>query len=211
MDLSKKPPIGGLLLIAGIVTLVVTLVRLVGEWKGWDASMFSAEAGGRSWFGIIWLVPVFGILFGRRLAKGTTPPFVTSFFVPMFAAVGLFFAVVYCGNQLKDESLREKVQYVYYAGPIVALLGLLAWPRAFMTFLYYGLLARVPVLVVQYLDINRGWQTHYGKMLPGMPGSMSAEEKLLHLTLAQVGFWLPFTILLGGGMAALGAATVKKA
>ena len=212
MDLSKKPPMRGLLLIAGSITLVVTLLRLLGEWKGWDKSLFSDEAGGRSWFGIVWLVPVFGILFGRRLAKGgTTPPFVTSFFVPMFAAVGLFFAVVYCGNELKDESLREKVQYVYLAGPVVALLGLLAWPRAFMVCLYYGLLARVPVMVVQYLDIYRGWQTHYGKMLPGMPTSLSAEEKLLHLTLAQVGFWLPFTILLGGGMAALGAATVKKA
>ena len=78
MDLSKKPPMGGLLLIAGSITLVVTLLRLLGEVKGWDGSLFSAEAGGRSWFGIIWLVPVFGILFGRRLAKaGAKPPFVT--------------------------------------------------------------------------------------------------------------------------------------
>jgi len=212
MDLSKKPPMRGLLLIAGTITLVVTLLRILGESKGWDENLFNREAGGRSWFGIIWLVPVFGILFGRRLAKaGTKPPFVTSFFVPMFAAVGLFGAAAYCAGQLQDENLREKVQYVYYAGPVVALLGLLAWPRAFMACLSYGLLARVPVMVVQYLDIHRGWQTHYGKMLPGMPTAMTAEDKLLHLTLAQLGFWLPFTILLGGGMAALGAATVKKA
>jgi hypothetical protein len=212
MDLSKKPPMKGLLLIAGVITLVVTLLRILGESKGWDESLFNREAGGRSWFGIIWLVPAFGILFGRRLAKaGTKPPFVTSFFVPMFAAVGLFGAVAYCASHFQDENLREKVQYVYYAGPVVALLGLLVWPRAFMACLAYAFLARVPVMVVQYLDIHKGWQTHYGKMLPGMPTNMSAEEKVLHLTLAQVGFWLPFTILLGGGMAALGAATVKKA
>jgi hypothetical protein len=203
---------GGLLLIAGSITLVVTLLRILGEYKGWDESLFNREAGGRSWFGIIWLVPVFGFMFGRRLAKGTTPPFVTSFFVPMFAAVGLFFAAVYCGNQLKDENLLEKVQYVYYAGPLVALLGLLVWPRAFMACLTYGLLARVPVMVVQYLSIYGNLQqTHYGKMLPGMPTNMNAADRLVHLTLAQAGFWLPFTILLGGGMAALGAATVKKA
>src|SRR5262245_12724475 len=124
MDLSKKPPMRGLLLIAGSITLVVTILRAVGEGKGWDENLFNREAGGRSWFGIIWLVPVFGVMFGRRLAKsGTKPPFVTSFFVPMFAAVGLFFGVVYCSNQLTDENLREKLQYVYYAGPVVALLG----------------------------------------------------------------------------------------
>ena len=212
MDLSKKPPMRGLLLIAGSITLVVTILRVVGESKGWDENLFSREAGGKSWFGIIWLVPVFGFMFGRRLAKGgSSAPFVTSFFVPMFAAVGLFFAWVYCGQQFKDDALREKVQYVFYAGPVVALLGLLVWPRAFMACLFYGLLARVPVMLVQYLSLNGGWQTHYGKLMPGMPTGMSFNETILHLTLAQLGFWLPFTILLGCGTAALGAATVRKA
>ena len=60
MDLSKKPPMRGLLLIAGTITLVVTLLRILGESKGWDENLFNREAGGRSWFGIIWLVPVLG-------------------------------------------------------------------------------------------------------------------------------------------------------
>ncbi|HEX6813719.1 MAG TPA: hypothetical protein VF384_19015 [Planctomycetota bacterium] len=210
MDFSKKPPTKGLIVIAAVITLVVTMIRFAGEWKGWDPRLFNPEPGASA-FGITWLVPIFGVMFGRRLAKGgAKPPFVKSFFVPMFAALGLMFAMLFCLQNLKDESLLEKLQYVYYAGPLVALLGLLVWPRAFVTCLIYGVLARVPVLVLQYLAIQNGWsQTHYGKVPPGLP--TGADDRLWMLTLAQGGFWIPFTVLLGGGMAALGAATVRKA
>jgi hypothetical protein len=209
---SKNPRMKGLLLVAGILTLVVSLLRLLGERKGWDAHWFNPEAGKLAGFGIVWLIPIFGFLFGRRLAKsGSVPRFVTSFFVPMFAALALFFAGVYCNSQFEAQELRDALRYVYFGGPVLALAGLFVWPRAFTACLLYGVLARVPVVVLQYLDIQNGWQTHYGKVHPGMGADMSADDRLWILTLAQAGFWLPFTVLLAGGMAALGAATVRKA
>ncbi len=208
---AYKPRAMGLVWVATFVTLVVTIVRVVGEFEGWDARWFSSAAevpGGL--FDIVWLVPPFGLLFGRRLAQaGSRPPFVSGFFVPMFAWLVLLAAAGFVVATLEGKELRDKMSYLLFGGPALAMLGLFAWPRAFVTNLTYAVLARLPVIVVQYLDIENGWQTHYGKVHPKIP-PMSAEERLWLLTLVQGSFWLPFTVLLGGGFAALGAATVRK-
>jgi len=217
---SYSPRIRGLLVVAGLVTLVVTVVRLVGELQGWDPVWFSKEqGGGMAGVGITWLVPLFGFLFGRRLAQGgSRPPFVASFFVPLFGLAAIVAAGVLIGSragsdgsQPSGEDLRVYTQYLLNGAPIVALLALFAWPRACFVNLAYAVMARVPVMVVQYLDAqNPDWQTHYGKVHPGLP-AMSADERLWALTQAQLGLWIPFTVLLGGACAALGAATVRKA
>ena len=78
-----KPRQLPLLLAASLLTLVVTIVRVAGELEGWSAGWFDATAYS-PWnpFGIVWLVPVFGFLFGRRLAmQGSRAPFVPAFFV----------------------------------------------------------------------------------------------------------------------------------
>ena len=56
--------------VPAVVTLAVTLLRLVGELQGWSPRFFSKEAGGGgALVGIAWLVPVFGAWFGWRLAR----------------------------------------------------------------------------------------------------------------------------------------------
>ena len=200
-----------LLLVAAILTLVVTVVRLIGELNSWDARWFATGPGGdQSPFGIIWLVPVFGFMFGRRLAHGGRPPFVASFFVPAFGLVALLGAGAYLLKTFEGAELRTWMGYFVYAGPILALLALFAWPRAFLVNLGYALLARIPVVVIQYLDIKNGWQTHYGKVHPKAGLDVTADDRLMMLTLAQGTIWVPFTLLLGGASAALGAATVRK-
>ena len=52
-----------------VITLAVTLLRLVGELQGWSPLLFNREAGGGgALVGISWLVPVFGAWFGWKLA-----------------------------------------------------------------------------------------------------------------------------------------------
>jgi hypothetical protein len=206
-----KPRLLPLLLIAGVLTLAVTAVRTIGERNGWNPAWFGSEAGSPlNPFGIVWLVPVFGFLFGRRLAQiASPPPFVKRFYVPMFAFLVLIGTAGDVGSQLKGESLRTAFGYIVYGAPLLALLGLFAWPRAFVANLVYALCARAPVIVVQYLDIQNGWQTHYGKVHPELP-PMTADERLWGLTLAQLFVWVPFTVLLGGGASALGAMTVRR-
>ena len=209
---TYKPRTMGLVWIATFVTLVVTVVRVVGEFQGWDPRWFSSEAGSPGgWFGIVWLVPAFGFLFGRRLAQaGSRTPFVAAFFVPMFAWLALVAAAMYLVTSFEGEALREHGLYLLWGGPVLALLALFAWPRAFLTNLTYAAMARIPVVVVQILDVQNGWQTHYGKLHPKLP-PMGVDERMWLLAMLQCSFWLPFTVLLAGGCAAIGAATVRKA
>ncbi len=208
---TYRPRVLPLILVAAVLTLVVTGVRLLGERNHWDPAWFSSEAGSPlNPFGIVWLVPVFGFLFGRRLAQsGSKPRFVAAFFVPMFAFLLLVGAAAYAGARLEGDALATAFGWLLWGGPALSLLALFAWPRAFAALLCYALLARAPVALLQYLDIQNGWQTHYGRVHPKMP-PMDADARLWALTLAQAGFWVPFTVLLGCGCAALGAATVRR-
>lgn len=212
MSDRPSPRLLPLVLIAAIVTLVLTVVRLLGERNQWDLRWFGNEAGGGfSPFGIVWLVPVFGFLFGRRLAAaGNRPPFVSSFFVPMFGLSVMVGALAYANGSMSGQALRDAMQYAVYGGPVVAVLALFAWPRAFFANLGYGLLARIPVVVVTWLDVTNSWDTHYGKVHASLP-PMVADDRLQLLVMFQAGLWLPFTVLAGGAAAALGAATVRRA
>jgi hypothetical protein len=210
---STAPRTGGLLVVAAVVTALVTVVRLVGELQGWDPERFSTEVGGGLLgVDIAWLVPLFGFLFGRRLAlTGGRPPFVAGFFVPMFGVAAIVAAVALVNSRCQGEDLRTWMHYLVNGAPVVGLLALFAWPRACFVNLAYAVMARAPVIIVQYLDAqNPTWQTHYGKVHPGLP-PMTADERLWLLTQTQLGLWIPFTVLLGGAFASLGAATVRKA
>ena len=53
--------IGKLILVPAVITLAVTLLRLVGELQGWSPALFNREGGGRgALVGIVWLIPVLG-------------------------------------------------------------------------------------------------------------------------------------------------------
>ena len=208
---ASRPRLLPLLLLASLLTLVVTIVRVFGEREGWSAAWFDAVVCNPfNPLGIVWLVPVFGFLFGRRLAQqGSRPPFVPAFFVPMFGLLLLAGAGGYMRKELAGEALRTGFSWLLWAGPVLALLGLFAWPRAFVANLAYAVLARLPVVAVQVLDVQSGWQTSYGHVHPKLP-PMTADERLWLLALTQAAIWVPFTILLGGGSAALGALTVRR-
>src|SRR6185436_7286031 len=55
---------------SALVTLAVTLLRLVGELRGWNPDYFSRlPGGGLAIVGITWLVPLVGAYFGYHLAR----------------------------------------------------------------------------------------------------------------------------------------------
>src|SRR5882724_6348017 len=64
-----------LIVVPAIITLAVTLFRLVGELQHWSPKFFSREAGGAgALVGIVWLVPIFGIYFAIRLNQAGHSP-----------------------------------------------------------------------------------------------------------------------------------------
>src|SRR6185295_3142583 len=62
-------------LVPSLITLAITILRLVGELQNWSPTFFSRAAGGAGAIvGIVWLVPIFGVYFAVKLAKaGATP------------------------------------------------------------------------------------------------------------------------------------------
>src|SRR5713226_3443316 len=72
----SRPSLGRLILVPALITLAVTLIRLIGELARWSPALFNRDAGGPgALVGIVWLIPVFGVLFALRLARdGEGPP-----------------------------------------------------------------------------------------------------------------------------------------
>jgi hypothetical protein len=93
---------------------------------------------------------------------------------------------------------------------LAALVGLAAWPRLSATLLVYGLLARLPVVVITYLAVHGNWDTHHAKLGPGLTAS-SPDDAVYKLSLAQLTFWIfTFTLLVGGVFGCLGAALSRR-
>src|SRR6187402_1894350 len=84
--------IGKLILVPAVITLAITLLRLVGELQGWSPALFNRgdKPFSPSFVGIFWLVPVFGAWFGWKLARaGSGPGSLGRAFGLVFAAIGV--------------------------------------------------------------------------------------------------------------------------
>ena len=73
--MNDTPRLGRLILVPALFTLAVTVLRLMGELMRWNPTVFSREAGGAGAIvGIVWLVPVFGVYFARKLVAAGLGP-----------------------------------------------------------------------------------------------------------------------------------------
>jgi hypothetical protein len=205
---AKSSSLTKAILIAAVLSLLVTVVRLVGQLQGWGGPMFNTEpGGGGSPLGITWLVIPFGFWFGRSLAKqGSRPASLGKSALVLLLGIGLVAAVFAYGIKAVAD-WQQRVLVIGVGTSIAGLTALLVWPRAWLVLVAYGLLARLPVVLVQYLAVQNGWDTHFAKGPPDAPPEMA----LTLLTVAQLSFWpLAFTPLVGGLFALLGARTARS-
>ena len=116
-----------LITVPAIITAVVTIVRLLGEFGNLPSWLASKEAGGGgALIGITWLAPIFAVYFATKLV----------------GASGTF------------------------------------WKNLAKTLFYYGLAARIPVIIIMGLAIFGNWGTHYDAFPPSFP-AMSAPMTFL--------------------------------
>jgi hypothetical protein len=193
---------GRLILVPAVITLAVTLLRLVGELQGWSPRLFSREpGGGGALVGISWLVPVFGAWFGWTLARSGE----------RVARVGRALGLIVLGiailpaSRLVAASLgigpTDVANLVVFSAVSLVGLGVAvpAWPALGRTLLAYGLAARVPVALVMLVAILGSWGTHYDVMPPGVPEMTPALYKWFMIgLLPQMTIWLWFTVVVGG-------------
>jgi hypothetical protein len=213
---AAPPSIGSLIAIPAVITLAVTLLRLTGELLHWSPGLFNpAAGGGGALVGIAWLVPIFGVYFGVKLARsGRGPRRAWRDAGLLVLGIVLLLAASYVAFTagLKDHPLRMALVLAAVA-VVTILLALVAWPELTRTLLAYAFAARVPVALIMLLAIFGGWGTHYDAVPPGFPAMGPFRLWLWIGFLPQFTSWIWYTVVVGGlfGLAAGALAGRRRA
>ncbi|HKV40148.1 MAG TPA: hypothetical protein VJX67_13120 [Blastocatellia bacterium] len=187
--------ITSLIFVPFLISLAVTVLRLVGELQHWPSVLFKNGAGGvGSIVGITWLAPIFGIYFAIRLNSAGKGPAGKGRAIG-FAILGL--VVAFAGGTLLRPGSAVKQAMAYPIIAIGTLIPLLGWRDLFKILLAYGYSARVPVLILMYFAFQGAWGTHYDAVPPGFPATTFFTKFLELAILPQMILWIAFTILMG--------------
>jgi len=205
--------------VPAIITLAVTILRLVGELMDWNETFFgSAAGGGNAVIGISWLVAVFGFLFGRRIRGSEGGPGAGTVAIKTVIAIavvaGGMYGLVEAGLIVfpeEGDQARDPEGLVYILGllAIGVVITIMAWPKLGWTLLIYAILARIPVVIITWFAVDGNWDTHYSKLGPGMP-EQEGTELFITLSGVQVSFWIALTVIGGALCGALGSALASK-
>jgi hypothetical protein len=205
--MNDTPRLGRLILVPALITLAVTVLRLVGEVMRWNPTFFSREAGGAGAIvGIVWLVPVFGVYFARKLLAAGLGPAGAGRALGL-AFLGLLFvpAAIFTAQALRLPFLAvlPLLAVASLAGAFVAFRG---WPALGRVLGAYALAARIPVAALMLVAMTANWGTHYELGPPELP-PMGLLTKWFAIGLVpQLTFWVAFTIVIGtifGSVAAM--------
>ena len=202
-----------LVLWPALATLAVTLLRLVGELRGWSPEYWSRlPGGGLSSLGIVWLIPVFGFYFGWRLqALGERPSSALQAALQpplaglLLGAAALVLARMRAAGHMAPLSWSAWLGLWAVIAVITAAASLLAWPALARVLLAYALAARAPVAALMALAMARGWGTHYDALPPGFPRLPLLPRWLWLGLLPQLTIWVAVTLAAGVASGTLGA------
>jgi hypothetical protein len=202
-----------LVLVPGLITLAVTLLRLVGELQHWPKVLFNPAAGGPwSIIGITWLAPIFGIYFAARLcSSGQAPASPWRAMGCAILAVIVIIALSYLGSVLHmQRSFTGRLIYIWMVIVIAALVTLPGWPALFKVMLAYGYAARIPVAVLMFFALRGNWGTHYDALPPDLPPGYGFWGKYLMLGFfPQLIFWVGYTVVSGMLLGSITAALLR--
>ena len=204
---------GKLILVPAVITLAVTLLRLVGELQGWSPALFSrAAGGGGALVGISWLVLVFGAWFGWKLARaGSGPASIGRALGLTLLALALLPALGFLASKVGIPQQSLTTLGVYVVGSIAAVvIGLRAWPALGRVLFAYGLAARIPVVLVMLAAILGNWGTHYDVMPPGAPAMEGLTKWFMIGVIPQLTIWMAFTVVIGGLFGIVAAAIARR-
>jgi hypothetical protein len=190
---------GGLILLPAVITLGITLLRLIGELAHWSPLFFSpAPGGGLAIVGISWLPLIFGPYFAVKLARsghGASNVWKTFGLCVLGMAIMAAGIVLLVVPGFKFPGKQILAILLIVLAPTLVTLG---WPALFKTLLAYGFAARIPVAVLMFFALRGHWGTHYDALNPSLrvPASFFREYMMVAF-LPQMVMWIAFTVLVG--------------
>lgn len=196
------------LLVSILFTLAVTVLRLVGELRGWPSPWFDKTSG---LIGITWVLPpAFGFCFAWKLwHEGQRITRVGRAFllgVLGFVLNQLVEATVF---QFAGISIYSMLLILWTVAVISTYLQYLAWPALCKTLVTYGLGARIPVVVIMFFALRGHWGTHYDR--PSGPFRWSFWPTFLWFGFfEELIYWVSFTVTFGSLAGSLAAALAKR-
>jgi hypothetical protein len=196
-----------LVLVPALITLAVTLLRLAGELLHWSPSLFNRDAGGGGAIvGIVWLIAVFGIYFALRLVWQRDEP---ARIAPVVGRAMLAFAfntaAFVAAVMLLPKAPVAQLGIFAVTSWLAIWIAYPAWPALWRVLLAYAFAARIPVMIVMFLAIFGGWDTHYAKPRPDFPPMGHWGLFFWTALLPQASVWIYLTVvggLLFGALAA---------
>jgi hypothetical protein len=199
MTPTTRPSVACLILVPSLITLAITILRLVGELQRWSPLFFSRAAGG-GWaiVGISWLPFIFGPYFALKLSSAGEGPKST------WKALGLIvLAILVCmgggvvgfAPAIKIPA-KELLAYLLMAGSLA--FPFLAWRVLAKVLVAYAYAARIPVAIVMFFAIRGNWGTHYDAVSPEYHRPLTLWPKYFHIgLLPQLIAWVAFTVIIG--------------
>lgn len=210
---DSKLKLTSLILVPSVITLAVTLLRLIGELQHWSPVFFNREAGGPgSLIGITWLAPVFGIYFALKLSDaGSGPVRPGRAIIHGLLGIIAIILVSILAYLLRVGYYMQMVTFCLVFATAAAI-QYPVWPSLFKTLLAYGYAARIPVVILMFFAMRGNWGTHYDAVPPESPAAMfSLWPKYFWLAfLPQMIAWVGFTIWAGSLFGSIATAIVHR-
>lgn len=210
-DRPQLPSLKSLIVGPAVITLAVTLLRLIGELQEWSPRFFSRQGGGGgALVGIVWLIPIFGVYFAWKLARAGAAPAAGRAIGHAVIAVALVAVTMVVASQVLKLGQNGLLGAFTLAGLAAAFIAYRGWPALGRTLLAYGLAARIPVILVMLAAFLGHWGTHYDAPPPGFPAMAPLPKWFFLGVLPQTFLWIPFTIFLGAFFGALSLLAVGR-
>ena len=205
-------PLGKLILIPSLITLGITILRLVGELNQWSPVLFSrAAGGGGALVGITWLPLLLGPYFAWKLIKSGHGPGGCNRAIG-YAVLGLviFFLGGFVGfAPVLSFPGRQAVGYLLMAAAVAP--QFLCWRSLAKTLLAYAYAARLPVVIVTYFAMRGNWGTHYDAVPPEAAAVTGFAEKFFLVSvLPQLVFWIAYTVIVGALLGSIYVAVARR-
>jgi hypothetical protein len=202
MEDAKATCITRLIAIPAVITLAVTILRVVGELKHWPTPWFSTQAGGGgAVVGISWLPIIFGPYFALKLSAAGEEPassgksigYAVGSLLVLVAGGALFAATIKHPNVLTLLGLLLMLGSAFIPG--------MGWGSLGRTLLAYAFAARIPVLIVMYIAMagngGAGWGTHYDAVPPSLAQAPVLRKFFFAGVLPQMTLWIGWTVVVG--------------